>query len=153
MLLNFGTWIEVKDGDNDAFLLMSRHYSFRRYRDFRRENKSNPNRRLFIGPGEKIVLVTPCLDALFCWRFFFQFDRTKVLHCSVFRNEGPVLSSSLIIEAEKIAVEKWGRRIAFTYVNTKKVRSTNPGFCFLKAGWCRCGWTKRGLLILSKELA
>jgi hypothetical protein len=30
------------------------------------------------------------------------------------------------------------------------VRSTNPGFCFLVAGWRRCGRTKGGLLILER---
>jgi hypothetical protein len=28
--------------------------------------------------------------------------------------------------------------------------SCNPGFCFIKAGWARCGETKRGLIILER---
>jgi hypothetical protein len=38
----------------------------------------------------------------------------------------------------------------YTYVNSQKVASKNPGFCFLKAGWRRCGVTKGGLLVLER---
>lgn len=38
----------------------------------------------------------------------------------------------------------------YTYVNPEKVRSSNPGFCFLVAGWQRCGRTRSGLLILER---
>ncbi len=153
MMLDFDTWVEVKDGDMDAFALISKHYSFRRYADGRRNDPSNPNRRLFVGPGQKMVLVTPSAKAVFCWRFFRNFDRTMVLQCSHFRNEGSDKSSSLILAAERIAMLKWPPQTAFTFVNPKKIRSTNPGYCFLRAGWERKGWTKGGLLILSKQLA
>lgn len=32
----------------------------------------------------------------------------------------------------------------YTYVAPNRVRSTNPGACFLFAGWRRCGVTKGG---------
>jgi hypothetical protein len=38
-----------------------------------------------------------------------------------------------------------------TYVDRKKVRSSNPGFCFLAAGWRRCGTTRSGLEVLERE--
>ena len=31
-------------------------------------------------------------------------------------------------------------------------RSRNPGYCFQKAGWRRCGVTKGGLLIFEKVM-
>jgi hypothetical protein len=31
------------------------------------------------------------------------------------------------------------------------VRSANPGYCFLKAGWRQCGWTQGGKLILERS--
>ena len=67
---------------------------------------------------------------------------------TVFRNEGPLLSSDLIREACGIAWERWPGERLFTHVNPSKVQSTNPGYCFLRAGWRRCGKTKGGLVIL-----
>jgi len=48
------------------------------------------------------------------------------------RNVSPV---EIILEAEKLAAEKWGPNRAFTYVDPAKIRSPNPGFCFKVAGW------------------
>ena len=33
---------------------------------------------------------------------------------------------------------------------SRKIRSTNPGYCFIKAGWRKCGRTKSGKMILEK---
>jgi hypothetical protein len=68
------------------------------------------------------------------------------------RNESPHQSSGLIRQADAIADCLWIDRRHYTYVDTKKVRSTNPGFCFIAAGWRRCGWTKSGLLILERTV-
>jgi hypothetical protein len=35
-----------------------------------------------------------------------------------------------------------------TYVDARKVRSTNPGYCFLKSGWRRVGKSKSGKILL-----
>jgi hypothetical protein len=145
-----GVWVGATDGDLDAFRLMSRHYSFNAYRDGRRENKSNPNRRLFVGPGGKIVLVTPDLRALFVWRKFIDASGQEGVNCAVFRNESRALSSSLILEAEKFAWNRWPADRLYTYVSPKKIKSRNPGYCFICAGWRRCGTTKGGLVILEK---
>lgn len=69
---------------------------------------------------------------------------------AVFRNESPVLSSALILEAEQHAWARWPGERLYTYVDPGAVRSTNPGTCYLKAGWRKCGATGRGLLILEK---
>lgn len=37
-----------------------------------------------------------------------------------------------------------------TKVDPKAVRDTNPGYCFVAAGWRRCGTTKGGLLLLER---
>lgn len=138
------TWLKVRDGNRSGLAIYNRHYSAYKYRDGR-----NPVQ--FVGPGEHIVLLTPAADALFVWRKFICAGGQNGINCSVFRNEGPRLSSELILEAERWAVERWGLERMYTFVNPSKVRSTNPGFCFLKAGWQKCGITKtRKLLILEK---
>jgi hypothetical protein len=106
---------------------------------------------LFCGPGEKMVLLTENKDALFVWRKFIDRSGQKGVNCAVFRNEGKILSSKLIIESVKIAQQKWPGERLYTYVNAKKIRSTNPGYCFLVAGWKKCGITKKGLIILEYD--
>lgn len=77
---------------------------------------------------------------------------SRELHCAVFRNEGPVRSSELILAAEEIAALKWPHvNVYKTYVNPDKVKSPNPGYCFKMAGWEFTGKTKRGLHILEKR--
>lgn len=124
---------------------MERHYSRRHYRDNRRP-------RLFVGPGEKIVLLTVSCDALFVWRHYKDRADRMVVECTVFRNEGRWLSSRLIEWAEEFARDRWPGEALTTWVNPTKIRSTNPGFCFLQAGWQRAGWSKRGGLIRLTKL-
>ena len=139
------TWIPVKDGHDDARHVFDRHYSRYHYADGRKP-------KLFVGPGEKTVLITPCLKGLFVWRRFISADGQQGINCAIFRNEGAGRSSDLILDAEVIARSRWGNQRFFTYVNPKKIRSTNPGYCFLKAGWTHAGRTKkRNYLILVKE--
>ena len=73
--------------------------------------------------------------------------------CSIFRNEGPVRSSDLILEAEALAWRRWPGQRLFTYVWPAKVRSVNPGYCFKCAGWRQCGRNKDGRLIILEKLA
>lgn len=137
-------WRACLDGDDGARTLFDRHYSRRRYADGRKP-------RLFVGPGQKTVLVTEACDALFVWRKFIDASGQEGVNCAVFRNEGSVRSSLLILEAEVVAWQRWPGERLYTYVNGKTIRSTNPGACFKFAGWRRCGTSKdRGLAILEK---
>lgn len=141
-----GSWIEVKDGNATGRSIFHRHYSRYIYRDGR-------NPALFVGPGEKCVLLTPCAKALFVWRKFISGSGEQGVNCSVFRNEGAGRSSDLIREADRIAWERWPGERHYTYVDPRKVRSSNPGYCFIKAGWTRLQRrTKcRGLVILERR--
>lgn len=125
--------------------LYERHYSARHYRDGR-------ERRLFVGPGEKIVLRTEEPQALFVWRKFISADACgqEGVNCAVFRNEGPHLSSLLIRQADAIADHCWPGVRHYTYVHPGRIKSANPGACFRRAGWRRCGVTKGGLLIFER---
>ena len=136
-------WHMVKDGNAAALELYLRHYSARRYRDGR-------VRKLFCGPGEKMVLLTDKEDALFVWRKFINDGGQEGVNCAVFRNESPFLSSDLIREAAGHAWRRWPGERLYTYVNPRKVRSPNPGCCFRMAGWKVCGTSKGGLLILER---
>lgn len=138
-------WYAVPDGDDRARGIFNRHYSRHFYRDGRKP-------KLFVGPGEKMVLLTPSCDALFVWRKFISGDGQRGVSCAVFRNEGTCLSSALILEAEKLAWSRWPGERLYTYVDPHKVKSRNPGYCFIKAGWHRVGTTKRHRLIIFEKL-
>lgn len=139
-------WIEIKDGNYIAAELFSRHYSKHHYTDKRQTNR-------FVGPGERVVLLSRCQRALLVWKKFRSLDNQVGVSCSIFRNESTMLSSDLLREAEFFVYNKWGDTRVYTYVNSKKIKSSNPGFCFKAAGWNFCGITKRRRLhILEKVL-
>lgn len=146
-LRSFGAtqWMKVRDGDPFAKELYDRHYSARRYADGR-----NPAK--IVGPGEYLMLVTPDYQALFVWRKFISVDHQEGVNCSIFRNEGNLLSSELILDAERWAWARWpAEHRLYTYVNPCKVASRNPGYCFKCTGWQGCGLTKiNKLLVLEK---
>lgn len=135
-------WFLTRDGDEYGYEMYQRHYSARRYRQQRQ--------RLFVGPGRKLVLLTGDGSALFAWRDFMCDIQPlqEGWNCAIFRNEGATLSSLLIREAVNVVFVRWGHGRCWTLVNPSKIRSTNPGCCFLKAGWRKSGLCKTGKIIL-----
>jgi hypothetical protein len=136
-------WWLTKDGDLNCLDLYERHYSC-----------TNGNRKVkqFVGPGEKLVLRTWEGDACFVWGKFIDDSGEKGVNCAVFRNESRNLSSELIRQADAIADAVWPGERHYTFVNAEKIRSTNPGCCFIKAGWERCGVTKSNKLIVLEKI-
>lgn len=120
-------WEVRRRSDVSANTLANRHYSRRR-----------PSDRV-AGPGQALVLVTPCQRAVWVTTYpQFNSDGLDAWRCSIFRNEGGGLSSTLIVAAMAITAELWGERPSDgwgTYVDTRKVRSPHPGYCFKAAGW------------------
>ncbi len=148
MFEELGYWLSVKDGDPRAAGIHSRHYSRYQYKDGRRNLHGYANRFLIIGPGEKLVLLGNDERALFGWRRGNDASQGYCVSCTVFRNEGERLSSDLIREADTLAWVKWPDETRHvTYVDPQKVASRNPGYCFIMAGWSKCGVTKSGKLI------
>lgn len=138
-------WWLTKDGDKSCLALYERHYSAYQYRDGRK-------RYQFVGPGFNIVLRTARADAVFVWRDYIDdtIPRQFGIECSLFRNEGPHLSSELVRQADAIADHCWASERHYTKVDPEALGGTNPGYCFLKAGWRRCGKTQNGKLILER---
>lgn len=137
-------WFLTKDGDLSCLKMYERHYSAYQYRDGRK-------RKLFCGPGQKIVLRTWDASAIFVWRKFIDASGQTGVNCAVFRNESSHRASDLIRQADLIADHVWPGERHYTYVNPRHLRRGRPGYCFECAGWRRCGTTGRGLLVL--ELA
>lgn len=140
-----GYWLSATDGDARARALYERHYSCHHYKDGRK-------RTIFVGPGEKMLLMTMNCDALFIWRKFKSDDGQQGVNCSVFRNESPIRSSDLIREAVDFAWRRWPQERLYTYVKAEAVQSSNPGYCFKMAGWQKCGITKWNKLLIFELL-
>jgi hypothetical protein len=134
-------------------------------------SRRTPGSKTFTGVGQEIVLVSACGRAV--WAVVRQktpmargtgasrgregsTDRKAryVWRNMVFRNEGAGLSSDLIRSATERTYVEWARRYGElpeerlrTEVDVRRVRSRNPGFCYLMADWQR-GPLVRGKLHL-----
>jgi hypothetical protein len=151
--------LDVVDGSG-PFQGQGPHYSRR-----------TPGSKTFTGVGQEIVLVTACGRGV--WACIRQRTphapgtgasrgREGVLDTHarylwrnmLFRNLGAGLSSELIREATEMTYREWIRRYGAlpaerlrTEIGIREIRSTNPGYCYMMAGWER-GETKRGKLFL-----
>lgn len=136
--------IETHRADAECAALIDRHYS--------RQSKGSLQ---FVPPGECLVLRNAEATILFVWlrNTIERYDKQVGINCTVFRNESSRLASEIILEAEAAAVKRWGPIRAFTYVDPGKIKSSNPGYCFKKAGWKQVGGlTRKGKMLFEKEL-
>lgn len=138
-------WVPVRDGNPTARAIFDRHYSRHHYKDGRNQDR-------FVGPGERMVLLTREADALLVWRNFISKDAQIGVNCAIFRNESTRLASELLSIGMALAWQRWPGQRLYTYVNPTAVRSTNPGYCFKRAGWRNCGITKKRRLLVLEVL-
>ena len=134
-------------------------------------SRRTPGSRTFTGVGQELVLVTD--DEAACWAVVRQrtpsaagsgasrgrsgVTDTKsrfVWRNMLFRNLGTELSSALILRALEITYAEWARKygalpleVLRTEIDPRKVRSTNPGYCYKRAGFHN-GRMVRGKLYL-----
>lgn len=138
-------WTLSHRADRCALPLADRHY-----------NRQKPGTSQFVPPGRCVVLLTPDADALWVssWPLakFTKHQWAGAWVCSCFRNESPVLSSTLITQAVAATRYIWGQAPNLgmvTFIDKTKVRKKRDyGRCYRKAGWKPCGRTKGGLLTL-----
>lgn len=133
-------------------------------------SRRSPGSRTFTGVGREVVLYHPGGAV---WSVVLQKTPAKkgtgtsrgralssddavrwVWRNNMFRNLGAGLSSDLIYSATELTYSLWlmnyGELPAVelrTEVMPAKIKSTNPGYCYLCAGW-RKGPLKRGKLFL-----
>lgn len=137
-------WMLSHRGDKRALPLADRHYN--------RQKIGSPQ---FVPPGRCVVLLTPEADALWVTSWpFAEYTRHAWAGAwvnSLFRNESAHLSSELILEAIAVTCSVWPdvpELGMITFVNTKMVRSVNPGYCYKRAGFTHVGHTMGGLVAL-----
>ena len=138
-------WFHSHRFDPRALPLADRHYNRRKI--------GSPQ---FVPPGRCVVLLTADADALWVtsWPFaaYVRHAWAGAWVNSLFRNESPVLSSSLIREAVAATRAVFGEPPALgmvTFVDASKTRrKRDPGRCYRKAGFRHVGETKGGLVAL-----
>lgn len=124
-------WFPVKTSNPTAVALANRHYSRRRV-----------GQRIG-GPWKCLALLTGDGAALWLSTYTVRpMDGLDAVRCSIFRNEGPVVSSALIRSAMDITEREWRFIITppdgwVTWVNSAEVATEIPGYCFRRAGWKR----------------
>ncbi len=134
-------------------------------------SRRTPGSKTFTGVGREVVLVTECGRAV--WAVVLQKTPAKrgtgasrgrsgsadlnvrwLWRNNMFRNLGAGLSSDLIRSAVLSTRYHWAQRYGDlpdlqirTEIKISAVRSVNPGYCYLMAGWTK-GKTVRGKLYL-----
>jgi hypothetical protein len=138
-------WYLTDQADPRAIELADKHYS--------RKHKGSAG---VMPPGRMVVLLTEDGNAVWgtSWPYAAMLRRTWATEswmCTIFRNESPFLSSELILEAIAATRWIWGeppRDGMVTLIDAKKIKSTNPGYCYKMAGFQRIGFAKKGHTIL-----
>lgn len=144
-----GAWHRVSRYDARARALAERHYP-----------RQTPGAPQFLPPGRRLVMLTD--DGLAVWGVCENLDPAGALRwrVTIFRNEGPRLSSSLVLEGTARTFEHWRRRYGGvppvplqTEIDPRKTRrKRDPGRCFRKAGWREVA-RRRGLVVLEAPAA
>ena len=143
-------WQRSHRGDRRALPLADRHY-----------NRQKPGSPQFVPPGRCAVLLTPEADAL--WVTSAPFAE-YVKHAwagawvnSLFRNEGPLLSSELICDAlaaSRFLLGEPPELGIVSFIDPQKTRrKRDPGRCYVRAGFMRVGVTGKGLVVLQMKPA
>lgn len=124
-----------------ALRIADRHYN--------RQKVGTPQ---FVPPGRCLVFLTHAEDALWVtsWPFaeFVRHAWGGAWVNSLFRNEGPTLSSHLIASAISATRAFWEppQLGIVSFVDADKTRrKRDPGRCYRRAGWKHVGFTKGGL--------
>ena len=161
----YSEWNVVKGSDVDALAIVDGLGIWSEYGPH--YSRQTPGSKTFTGVGKQIVLMTEDKTAI--WACVYQMtpgvskvrqsqpdiDGSRwVFRNMMFRNLGNNLSSELIAAAVKKTYEAWietygelpTQRLR-TEVAVSIVKSKNPGYCYLCAGWEK-GLVKRGKLFL-----
>ena len=130
-------WRRSDKFDPAARSIADRHY-----------NRQKPGTPQFVRPAKSLVLRSSDGGALWVsiWPEFAQHAWRGAWECQIFRREhGEMVASEMIRHAVAHTCEDFGTPPALgmvTFVDPEKVASSNPGYCFLRAGFRRVGITK-----------
>jgi hypothetical protein len=134
-------WVDSHRADKESAKIADRHYN--------RQKVGSPQ---FVPPGRCKVFKGNGFPAVWVtsWPFaqYVKHQWGGAWVNSLFRNESYIPSSLLILCAVIKTSTMWKPPDLgiITFVNTKKIRSVNPGCCYKHAGFTHVGYTKGGLM-------
>lgn len=127
-------WVKIKKSHPVAVALANRHYS----------RIAFGKQGVSLGPPGRLVCYL-AQDQTAVWVSHWPYahlalDHLDAYRCTMFRNEGPTLSSIMIKEAMRLTQDHWGAQPAdewITWVAPDLTASNVSGWCFRRAGWYR----------------
>lgn len=154
---DYGPWTVTTSSDPNALAVVDGIGRFASHGPH--YSRRTPGSRTFTGVGKELVLITISLDAVFA----VVYQRTPsargtgssrgrtgltdsrpryVWRNMLFRNLGNRLSSELIEYATWATYMEWHKKygslpleLLRTEIDPKRVKSSNPGYCFKRAGY------------------
>lgn len=139
-MTGYQPWTLSWRADPKAREIADRHYS-----------RQSHGHAQFVPPGRCLVLKTRSSLWVTSWPQYVSHAWPGAWVCTLFRNEGPFLSSDLITKAVAATRWRWDTPAEgmVTFVDPSKVRrKRDPGRCFLRAGFQPAGHTQGGLVAL-----
>jgi hypothetical protein len=135
-------WRLSHRADRVAAKIADRHY-----------NRQKPGSPQFVPPGRCIVLKAEKALWVTSWPFseYVKHAWAGAWVNSLFRNESRHLSSELILQAVSATRYFWPDVPdlgMITFVDSSKIKSNHPGYCYKMAGFKKVGRTKGGLIAL-----
>jgi hypothetical protein len=155
-------WRVVKGSDQRALDLVDGLGQWEGHDPHYSRRASSVGSILFTGVGKDLVMVTK--DGSAVWavvyarvpnqRNEYSGEPRYLWRNMMFRNLGQFLSSDLVRAATIKTYQEWGEKYGElpnmhlrTEVKVSKVESSNPGYCYLRAGWHHQQW-KNGMRYL-----
>ena len=130
------TWLLVHKSTPRLLALADAHYT-----------RQKPGTSQATRPGVNLCMLLADGTAGFVtWRPIPEVGRKDDLEaweCTLFRNDGPHLSSSLIVSATDVVHRQWGwpprdgfiTAVGVAQTERRRSRHSRPGHCFRMAGW------------------
>ena len=167
-------WVLSSSSDPRALAVVDGTGSFSDYGPH--YSRRTPGSKTFTGVGQEIVLLHESGKAV--WACVLQKtpskrgsgssrgrtgeadEKTKFIWRNMlFRNLGAGLSSELIASATEATYREWIKRYGNlpeerlrTEVGIKEIKSTNPGFCYQRAGWVKDRIVRGKLYLWAPEM-
>jgi hypothetical protein len=132
------TWRVPSNGKGSTALLglADRHYT-----------RQSPGSNQFCRPGTNFcLLLSDGAAGWVVWRpdpEVGRMDNLEAWECTLFRNEGPRLSSDLVREATRLTFRAWGwpppdgliTSVGVEETKRRRSKKSPAGRCFIEAGW------------------
>lgn len=147
--------VRVKPTEPAILDMVRSHYSYRE--SARQRPRTTKTGKTWWSNAKLVVFTDEERTLVFAWQWprdGYRKDGQNGFNNTLFHRSArcPFLASDIVLAAEQAVVGEWGENRAYTYVDGDAVTSSNPGYCYKKAGWRLVGYSKGGKALLEKQL-